>query len=47
VILPAKNHVGAIAVGGPMPQQYIDSLVDFIDANDAAMAKASASTGGN
>jgi len=47
VILPAKNHVGAIAVGGPMPQQYVDSLVDFIDANDAAMAKASASTGGN
>jgi pimeloyl-ACP methyl ester carboxylesterase len=47
VILPAKNHVGAIAVGGPMPQQYIDSLVDFIDANDAAMAKANASTGGN
>jgi len=47
VILPAKNHVGAIAVGGPMPQQYIDSLVDFIDANDAAMAKGSAPTGGN
>jgi pimeloyl-ACP methyl ester carboxylesterase len=47
VILPAKNHVGAIAVGGPMPQQYIDSLVDFIDANDAAMAKASAASGGN
>jgi pimeloyl-ACP methyl ester carboxylesterase len=47
VILPAKNHVGAIAVGGPMPQQYVDSLVDFIDANDAAMAKPSASTGGN
>jgi pimeloyl-ACP methyl ester carboxylesterase len=47
VILPAKNHVGAIAVGGPMPQQYIDSLVDFIDANDAAMAKAAASSGGN
>jgi pimeloyl-ACP methyl ester carboxylesterase len=47
VILPAKNHVGAIAVGGPMPQQYIDSLVDFIDANDAAMAKGSATSGGN
>jgi pimeloyl-ACP methyl ester carboxylesterase len=47
VILPAKNHVGAIAVGGPMPQQYIDSLVDFIDANDAAMANASAASGGN
>jgi len=47
VILPAKNHVGAIAVGGPMPQQYIDSLVDFIDANDAAMAKAAAASGGN
>jgi pimeloyl-ACP methyl ester carboxylesterase len=47
VILPAKNHVGAIAVGGPMPQQYIDSLVDFIDAIDAAMAKAGAASGGN
>ena len=47
VILPAKNHVGAIAVGGPMPQQYIDTLVDFIDANDAAMAKGSGSSGGN
>jgi pimeloyl-ACP methyl ester carboxylesterase len=47
VILPAKNHVGAIAVGGPMPQQYIDTLVDFIDAIDAAMAKAAASSGGN
>ncbi len=47
VILPAKNHMGAIAVGGPMPQQYIDSLIDFIDANDAAMAKASTSSGGN
>ncbi len=47
VILPAKNHVGAIAVGGPMPQQYIDTLVDFIDANDSAIAKAAASSGGN
>jgi pimeloyl-ACP methyl ester carboxylesterase len=47
VILPAKNHVGASAVGGPMPQQYIDSLVDFIDAIDAAMAKAGAASGGN
>jgi pimeloyl-ACP methyl ester carboxylesterase len=47
VILPAKNHMGAIAVGGPMPQQYINALVDFIDANDAAMAKVNASTGGN
>jgi pimeloyl-ACP methyl ester carboxylesterase len=47
VILPAKNHVGAIAIGGPMPQQYIDTLVDFIDANDAAKARGCASGGGN
>ena len=37
VILPGRNHMSAIAVGGPMPQQYIDTLVDFINANDAAM----------
>lgn len=34
VILPGKNHMSAIAVGGPMPQAYPDSLVQFIDAND-------------
>jgi pimeloyl-ACP methyl ester carboxylesterase len=43
VILPGRNHMSAIAVGGPMPQQYIDTLVDFINANDAAAAKAAAS----
>lgn len=46
VILPAKNHMGAIAVGGPMPQQYVDTLVDFINANDDALAKGGASSGG-
>jgi pimeloyl-ACP methyl ester carboxylesterase len=34
VILPGKNHMSAIAVGGPMPPQYIDSLVAFINAHD-------------
>ena len=35
VILPGKNHMSAIAVGGPMPQQYIDSLVAFINSHDS------------
>jgi len=35
VILPGKNHMSAIAIGGPMPQQYIDSLVQFIHTHDA------------
>jgi pimeloyl-ACP methyl ester carboxylesterase len=39
VILPGRNHMSAIAVGGPMPQQYIDTLVDFINANDEAILK--------
>jgi len=34
VILPGLSHMTAIAVGGPMPQKYIDSLVRFIDSND-------------
>lgn len=34
VILPGKSHMTAIAVGGPMPQLYIDSLATFINAND-------------
>lgn len=34
VVLPGKNHMSAIAVGGPMPQAYTDSLVSFIDSND-------------
>jgi len=34
VILPGKTHLTAIAVGGPMPQQYIDSMVKFIDSYD-------------
>jgi pimeloyl-ACP methyl ester carboxylesterase len=35
VILPGKTHLTAIAVGGPMPQQYIDSMSAFIDAYDS------------
>jgi pimeloyl-ACP methyl ester carboxylesterase len=34
VILPGKNHMSAIAVGGPMPPQYIDSLFQFINSHD-------------
>lgn len=34
VILPGKSHLTAIAVGGPMPQRYIDELARFINAND-------------
>ena len=34
VILPGKNHMSAIAVGGPMPPRYIDSLVAFINSHD-------------
>jgi hypothetical protein len=34
VILPGKNHMSAIAVGGPMPPQYIESLVQFINSHD-------------
>jgi pimeloyl-ACP methyl ester carboxylesterase len=34
VIIPKKNHVSAIMVGGPMPPEYIDVLTKFINAND-------------
>jgi pimeloyl-ACP methyl ester carboxylesterase len=34
VIIPKKNHVAAIMVGGPMPPEYIDALTKFINAND-------------
>jgi hypothetical protein len=34
VILPGKTHLTAIAVGGPMPERYIDAMVKFINAND-------------
>lgn len=33
VVLPGKSHLTAI-MAGFIPQQYIDSLVTFIDAND-------------
>lgn len=34
VILPGKTHLTAIAVGGSMPQQYIDVMCKFIDMFD-------------
>jgi pimeloyl-ACP methyl ester carboxylesterase len=34
VILPEKTHLTAIAVGGPMPPQYIDAIVKFVDMYD-------------
>jgi len=34
VILPEKTHLTAIAVGGPMPPQYIEATAKFIDAYD-------------
>jgi len=34
VIIPKKNHVSAIMVGGSMPPEYIDALTKFINAND-------------
>lgn len=34
VVLPGHNHMTAIMVGGPMPQQYIDSMVAFIRSYD-------------
>ena len=35
VILPKKNHMSAIAVGGPMPPEYIEALSTFIESHDA------------
>lgn len=34
VVLPGHNHMSAIMVGGPMPQQYIDSMLTFIESYD-------------
>ncbi len=34
VVLPGKTHLTAIAVGGPMPQQYVDEIARFIDDYD-------------
>jgi len=34
VVLPGHNHMTAIGVGGPMPQEFIDAMVRFINAND-------------
>ena len=34
VILPEKTHLTAIAIGGPMPQQYADVMSRFIDMFD-------------
>jgi pimeloyl-ACP methyl ester carboxylesterase len=34
VILPGKSHMTAIAVGGPKPAGYVDSLVKFMNSHD-------------
>ncbi len=34
IILQGHDHMSAIAVSGPMPQQHIDSLVLFVDGHD-------------
>jgi pimeloyl-ACP methyl ester carboxylesterase len=34
IVLPDKTHLTAIAVGGPMPPQYVDAMSRFIDAFD-------------
>jgi pimeloyl-ACP methyl ester carboxylesterase len=34
VILPGKTHLTAIAVGGPMPPQYVEAMARFIDMFD-------------
>jgi pimeloyl-ACP methyl ester carboxylesterase len=34
VIVPKKNHMSMIMIGGPMPPEYIKALKKFIDAND-------------
>jgi hypothetical protein len=34
VVLPGRTHLTAIAVGAPMPQQYIDEIAGFIDRYD-------------
>jgi hypothetical protein len=34
VVLPGLDHFTAIGVRGSMPQQYIDSMVGFIDTYD-------------
>lgn len=36
VVLPGKNHLTAIAVGGPMPPEYAEALVRFINSHDTA-----------
>jgi len=45
VIIPKKNHVSAIMIGGPMPPEYIDALVKFINTNDLPTAKDMAKEG--
>jgi hypothetical protein len=34
VVLTGKNHLTAAGFLGPIPAEYIDSLVNFIKAND-------------
>ena len=44
VVLPGKSHLTAI-MAGYIPQLYIDSLVEFIDANDRSNGQPSAMEG--
>lgn len=34
VVLPGRNHMSAIGVGGPIPPEYLDALSRFISSND-------------
>lgn len=34
VVIPGKNHMSAIAVGGPMPPEYLAALRSFISTHD-------------
>jgi pimeloyl-ACP methyl ester carboxylesterase len=36
VILAGESHMSAAAIGGPMPSEYIESLVEFINAHDVS-----------
>ena len=35
VVIPKRNHFTAVMVGAPMPPEYIDTLVKFVNTNDS------------
>jgi pimeloyl-ACP methyl ester carboxylesterase len=35
VVIPKKNHMSVIMIGGPMPPEYLDALQRFIDTHDS------------